>query len=184
MISTFLNRSSPNPQNSAQWFNELRVFKKWKHWIKRILPSYYLTLCSITTSIILFLPLSYREINMSSSWRAILLTSNFISGNDEQYYRKMLLSAEDLFVHTWSLSVEMQWYLIIPAIFVVQRLTTSWEKTFVAGIAGCSITFYLGADNTTAFYSIFARLWQFLCGVAAFLAQDKTVRAFTRGNKK
>ncbi|KIH69270.1 hypothetical protein ANCDUO_00385 [Ancylostoma duodenale] len=73
----------------------------------------------------------------------------------------------------------MQWYLIIPAIFVVQRLATSWEKTFFAGIAGCSITFYFGADNTTTFYSTFARLWQFLCGVAAFLEQDKTVGAFT-----
>ncbi|KAL6737728.1 hypothetical protein Aduo_011347 [Ancylostoma duodenale] len=112
---------------------------------------------------------------MDSSRKAILLTSNFISKNDEQHYQKMLLGAEDLFVHTWSLSVEMQWYLIIPAIFVVQRLATSWEKTFFAGIAGCSITFYFGADNTTAFYSTFARLWQFLCGVAAFLAQDKTL---------
>ncbi|RCN43088.1 hypothetical protein ANCCAN_10921 [Ancylostoma caninum] len=122
---------------------------------------------------------------MGSSRRAVLLTSNFISGNDEQYYQKMLLGAEDLFVHTWSLCVEMQWYLIIPAIFVVQRLTTSWEKTFVAGIAGCSITFYLGADNTTAFYSIFARLWQFLCGVVAFLAQDKTTTsAIPRQYKK
>ncbi|KAL6737727.1 hypothetical protein Aduo_011346 [Ancylostoma duodenale] len=152
--------------------------------MKRILPSYYLTLCSIITSILLFLPSSYRQVNMDSSWKAVLLTSNFVTKNDEQHYQKMLLGAEDLFVHTWSLCVEMQWYLMIPTIFVVQRLITSWEKTFFTGIAGSSIVFYLKVDNTSAFYSIFSRLWQFLCGVAAFLAQDKMVGAFTSGNEK
>ncbi|KAL6737729.1 hypothetical protein Aduo_011348 [Ancylostoma duodenale] len=67
----------------------------------------------------------------------------------------------------------MQWYFIIPTIFVVQRLATSWEKKFFAAIAGCSIAFYLRVDYTTAFYCLFARLWQFLCGLTAFLAQDK-----------
>ncbi|EPB72851.1 hypothetical protein ANCCEY_08065 [Ancylostoma ceylanicum] len=110
---------------------------------------------------------------MDSSQRAVLLISNFITENDEQHYQRMLLGADDLFVHTWSLCVEMQWYLIIPTVFVVQRLTTSWEKTFFAGIAGCSIVFYSRVDNTTAFYSVFARLWQFLFGVATFLAQVK-----------
>ncbi|RCN43083.1 hypothetical protein ANCCAN_10916 [Ancylostoma caninum] len=145
--------------------------------MKRILPSYYLTLCSILTSTVLFLPLPYQQINMDSSRKAVLLISNFITNDDEQHYQKMLLGAEDLFVHTWSLCLEMQWYLIISAIFVIQRLTTSWEKTFLAGIAGCSIVLYLKVDNTTAFYSVFPRLWQFLCGLAAFLAHDKTVRA-------
>ncbi|RCN34890.1 acyltransferase [Ancylostoma caninum] len=147
--------------------------------MKRILPSYYLTLCSILTSTVLFLPLSYRQINMDSSRKAVLLISNFITNDDEQHYQKMLLGAEDLFVHTWSLCLEMQWYLIIPAIFVIQRLTTSWEKTFFAGIAGCSIVLYLRVDNTIAFYSVFTRLWQFLCGVAAFLAHDKRTPALS-----
>ncbi|RCN47370.1 acyltransferase [Ancylostoma caninum] len=140
--------------------------------IKRILPLYYLVIVSILLAILLLLPPYYEEANVKSSWRAIILISNFKKKNIDQDYKDMLIGAEDLFTHTWSLCVEMQWYLLVPIIFVAQRLLTTWQKTYFTGIALCSIGFYLYEDEMLSFYSVFARIWQFSCGVIAFMAQE------------
>ncbi|EPB72633.1 acyltransferase [Ancylostoma ceylanicum] len=101
--------------------------------IKRILPLYYLVIVSILLTILLLLPPYYEEANIRSSWRAIILISNFKKKNIDDDYKDMLIGAEDLFTHTWSLCVEMQWYLLVPIIFVAQRLLTTWQKTFFTG---------------------------------------------------
>ncbi|KIH46928.1 acyltransferase [Ancylostoma duodenale] len=82
--------------------------------IKRIMPLYYLVMNCILISLFSLLPLPFREINIKSSRRAILLITNIRKVDPAQSYSKMLSNAEDLFTHTWSLCVEMQWYLSSP----------------------------------------------------------------------
>ncbi|KIH66150.1 acyltransferase [Ancylostoma duodenale] len=141
--------------------------------IKRILPLYYLAIACILIALFFLLPPSYRSMNIDSSRRAIILISNIKKLDVDANYQKMLVNAEDLFTHTWSLCVEMQWYLLVPLIFVAQRFATAWEKTFFTGVAISSIAFYLLADEMNSFYCVLARIWQFCCGVLALLVQNE-----------
>ncbi|EPB77272.1 acyltransferase [Ancylostoma ceylanicum] len=141
--------------------------------IRRILPLYYLAIACILIALFLLLPSSYRSMNIDSSRRAIILISNIKKVDVDANYQKLLLNAEDLFTHTWSLCVEMQWYLLVPLIFVAQRFATAWEKTFFTGVAISSIVFYFLIDDVNSFYCVLARIWQFCFGVLAELMQNE-----------
>ncbi|EYB89398.1 hypothetical protein Y032_0232g3030 [Ancylostoma ceylanicum] len=67
----------------------------------------------------------------------------------------------------------MQWYLLVPLIFVAQRFATAWEKTFFTGVAISSIVFYFLIDDVNSFYCVLARIWQFCFGVLAELMQNE-----------
>ncbi|EPB70006.1 acyltransferase [Ancylostoma ceylanicum] len=141
--------------------------------LKRILPLYYLVLTCGLIALFNFCPLSYWATNVASSRKAVALITNIkTKENATESYEKMLQDAQDLFVHTWSLCVEMQWYLLVPIVFFAQRQIVKLEKTFFAVIAAISIVYYLKVDEITSFYSVFARTWQFCCGILAFLCQS------------
>ncbi|CAJ0605688.1 unnamed protein product [Cylicocyclus nassatus] len=141
--------------------------------IKRILPLYYMISAAILLLVVLRLP-SFRLINFPSSRKAIFLITNIrLSENDPVMdYEKMLSNADDLFTHTWSLCVEMQWYLLAPLLFFVQNLVPLRRATFFLGITCISLGFYLITDSNTAFYNTFARMWQFCVGIIAFLSSE------------
>ncbi|RCN43749.1 acyltransferase [Ancylostoma caninum] len=164
---------------------DMEVFRSFYYRrIKRILPLYYLAIACILIALFLLLPSSYRSMNIDSSRRAIILISNIRKVDVDANYQKMLVNAEDLFTHTWSLCVEMQWYLLVPLIFVVQRFMTAWEKTFFTGVAISSIAFYLLVDDMSSFYCVFARIWQFCCGVLALLMQNEVRTYFLQEPEK
>ncbi|EPB72631.1 hypothetical protein ANCCEY_08276 [Ancylostoma ceylanicum] len=84
-------------------------------------------------------------VNDVSSRKAILLISNSKKQDADLDYEKEvseLLGAEDLFTHTWSLSVEMQWYFLVPLIFLSQRLITNWRKSFFTGMFVIDVKFF------------------------------------------
>ncbi|CAJ0605612.1 unnamed protein product [Cylicocyclus nassatus] len=83
-----------------------------------------------------------------------------------------LSNADNLFTHTWSLCVEMQWYLLAPLLFFVQNLLPLRRVLFFLGISCISLGFYLTTDSNTAFYNTFARMWQFCVGIIAFLSSE------------
>ncbi|CAJ0605584.1 unnamed protein product [Cylicocyclus nassatus] len=109
-----------------------------------------------------------------SSRKAIFLITNIrLSEKDPVIeYEKMLSNADDLFTHTWSLCVEMQWYLLAPLLFFVQNLLPLRRVLFFLGITCISLGFYLTTDSNTAFYNTFARMWQFCVGIIAFLSSE------------
>ena len=93
-------------------------------------------------------------------------------------------ATENLFLHTWSLSVEEQFYLLWPAIiFVVlkgtasasrergnQRLVIAFALIALLSFSGC---LYLSYHNAiAAYYLPTSRAWQFAIGALAFLASS------------
>ncbi|CAJ0590468.1 unnamed protein product [Cylicocyclus nassatus] len=152
--------------------------------IKRILPLYYMVLLAILLLVILELP-TYRTLNLPRSRRALTFTANIEISKKEplKEYEEMLTNAVDLFTHTWSLCVEIQWYLLVPLLFYVQSLLPFRKITFFSGIALASMEFYFYADNNTAFNSVFARMWQFCAGIIAFSWHHNNTGAFTEAEK-
>uniref|UniRef100_A0A1I7U2N0 Acyl_transf_3 domain-containing protein n=1 Tax=Caenorhabditis tropicalis TaxID=1561998 RepID=A0A1I7U2N0_9PELO len=85
---------------------------------KRILPLYLLFILLTLVALYTMFPDSSLVQNQSSATKALLFVSNRPHTGEEDYFEKLLI-AIDLFTHTWSLSVEIQFYFIVPLIFLI-----------------------------------------------------------------
>ncbi|KAK6726725.1 hypothetical protein RB195_004816 [Necator americanus] len=93
---------------------------------KRILPSYLLMIIlSLTCSRFLFFE-NIQLSNKESAKYALLLTTNIQAADSVKNYETMLSKATDLFTHTWSIAVEMQFYAVFPAIMVIFKVLPVW----------------------------------------------------------
>ncbi|CAJ0598640.1 unnamed protein product [Cylicocyclus nassatus] len=166
LMAMIITRASPMSASSLLTFYYKRI--------KRILPLYYMVLFAVLILVVVKLP-AFRSINFTSSRRALLLIANIKFETDPvKEYERMLKNANDLLTHTWSLCVEMQWYLLAPPLFFLQSLLLP-KTIFFLGIAYASMHFYFIVDDNTAFYNVLARMWQFCAGIIAFVhSDDKT----------
>ncbi|VDM68396.1 unnamed protein product [Strongylus vulgaris] len=146
--------------------------------VKRILPLYYLTIIGILLSLLMIVPRRYQTANIKSAKKALLLTSSVGNNDDQHDYVEKILQAEDLFVHTWPICIVMQWYFLIPLLFIIQRCLISHEKTFFTAITLLSILYYTTTDERTQYNSVLARIWQFVNGVIAYMLERSKVSLY------
>lgn len=157
-----------NEINRSNKFNLFNFFLKR---IKRIYPALIFFLFLFNFIFLLFLTYGDSDyINIIlSSFLSIFGVSNFFyllnpSLNYFQTEFKWL-------IHTWSLSVEMQFYFFTGLFFFFFR---KQEKLFISLlliITLCSFISFLNHFNIyfSNFYSFVSRLWEFLFGVIIFL---------------
>ncbi|PIC34604.1 hypothetical protein B9Z55_014208 [Caenorhabditis nigoni] len=142
---------------------------------KRILPLYLLIiLMSLVALYTVFIETAILQ-NQSSAFRALFFVSNRPKTGEEDYFEKLNL-AVDIFTHTWSLSVEIQFYFVVPIIFLIGNLFPEIFKLGYYCILGItSLSYYLTSSQTVAFNSMFARIWQFLIGMVVYLIYFKKI---------
>ncbi|KIH63503.1 hypothetical protein ANCDUO_06193 [Ancylostoma duodenale] len=69
--------------------------------------------------------------NLESAKYALLFTTNIEATDSVKEYQTMLTRAADLFTHTWSIAVEMQFYAVFPAIFMVFKMLPDYAAMTV-----------------------------------------------------
>lgn len=144
--------------------------------IKRILPVYFLvSSVSIIFAMLIFFP---RDLNgfADSLLSSTFFVSNFYFWQSSGYFS----SAIELkpLVHTWSLSVEEQFYVFWPLtlILVYKFKKPSYKKFsfFVFFTVSLILSYILSkSDPEFAYYSIFTRVFELLIGaIAAIYVKD------------
>ncbi|CAI5455370.1 unnamed protein product [Caenorhabditis angaria] len=168
LMCMLLNKSESdeNSKYSIIWNFYIRRFR-------RILPLYYLVILLSLIFLFKCFPDTAIETNEISAEKALFFISNRLKTDSENYF-EMLSIGTDIFTHTWSLSVEIQFYILAPFIFLLPfRLTTFIVLSIV------SFLYFHFLPMDFAFLNVFARIWQFLCGMLAFLISDRRKSSYS-----
>jgi peptidoglycan/LPS O-acetylase OafA/YrhL len=147
---------------------------------RRILPAlFFVILCTMPLAWLWMVPGQLRDSSQSVAAVSVF-ASNFLFWFHSGYFDP--LAAERPLLHTWSLGVEEQFYLLFPVTFLLfWRLGTRWLGSLVATIAIASLAlaeYWQPWDASAAFYLLPTRAWELSIGVLCALSQ------FTRGQLK
>ncbi|NNM00924.1 MAG: acyltransferase, partial [Gammaproteobacteria bacterium] len=135
--------------------------------LKRLVPALVLVLgVTLLAAGALLLPAEIVRVANSAPFAATWTSNLFFAFADADYFA--ILDGADLFLHTWSLGVEEQFYLVWPlallAIGRSQRRLVSFGLLALAGFAAC--VWLTAAAPLQAFYQMPARIWEFSVGAA------------------
>lgn len=144
---------------------------------KRIFPAYFFTL-SLTTicAIILFTPLNYEQYQ-SSLYRAGLFISNVFFAGFGDYFATNI--TQQPLLHTWSLAVEIQFYLFVPFLFLFftkRTIKVSLVVVSLVLIVWSQIRLQILNEEQAAYYSVFSRIPEFFIGAYIGCLKDEGKR--------
>ncbi|CAI5443750.1 unnamed protein product [Caenorhabditis angaria] len=158
LMCMLLSKSEKTEQSTLSMIQNFYIRR-----FRRILPLYYLIIFISLIFLYAIFPDSAIVINEKSAKQAMMFLSNRLKTDEESYF-EMLSIAVDIFTHTWSLSVEIQFYLLAPLIFLIPSRIASMVYLSI----GSLIYFYQLPPSFT-FINVFSRIWQFLAGMMAFI---------------
>ncbi len=139
--------------------------------IKRLLPALYLMLLvTAVLAVLFFLPHEIKSI-----YQGILVTTVYVA-NTFNYSRVNYFNTfynESPLLHTWSLSIEEQFYLLYPlSLFLMRNLTPKKRIIIIAALvlASFAASFYFNRiDGLYTFYYPQFRVWELGLGSLTFL---------------
>jgi peptidoglycan/LPS O-acetylase OafA/YrhL len=133
---------------------------------RRILPAYLATLavCAVVSAL-LMLPVHVKGIAASLA-AAPLFLSNFVFWKTTDYFSQDL--AYNPLLHTWSLAVEWQFYMLYPLLFLAlrrHRRLIPWAIV-LCGLLSYAVAHVFVARSHTifSFYLLPTRMWEFIAG--------------------
>jgi peptidoglycan/LPS O-acetylase OafA/YrhL len=139
--------------------------------IKRLFPA--LLFCTLVSTLmaLCFLTTTYSEISIRTASKALIAMSNFFLIDKALDYFSLSTSL-NLFTHTWSLSVEEQFYLFYPIVFNLIRKFSKRENSFpvlIIFLTLFSFVAYLNIENPIfSYYSLSSRFWQISMGALTY----------------
>ncbi|MEH6728626.1 MAG: acyltransferase family protein, partial [Hyphomicrobiales bacterium] len=183
VISGYLITSIILRERNGQGFSVASFYERRA---RRILPV-LLTVMLVSTPMawMFLIPEAMRDYCYSIIG-SILFSSNFYFWSEDPYWTTD--SQIRPFLHTWSLAVEEQFYLIMPLVLLLLcRLENKARLTLVCILALASMGIAQWTSSTRpefAFYLLPARMWELLAGtMMAVLEQQRGRANSTRGTQ-
>lgn len=150
----------------------LAVF--WSKRAKRILPAALLTLFVSTVGLIIWAPLSIWKQNLQEILASTFYAQNWLLASHSVDYSAST-NSPSFVQHYWTLSVEEQFYIVLPLIMVcLFSVARSRGTDFRRLLTPClvllfvlSLTysiFFTASTPSQAYFSTFTRAWEFLSG--------------------
>ena len=149
--------------------------------VKRIVPAlFFLILPLLIIGFFIYLPNDYQILTKNAT-ASLLFVSNILYWKDSNYFHPS--SETNVLLHTWSLSVEWQFYLILPIIIaLLYRFFSSNRNKYLFFFGGITFlifilsVWYNKKDPTASFYLLPTRSWEMLAGgIAVFFTDLKNV---------
>lgn len=166
--------------------------------IRRLLPALALVFIVIIPLSVFFAPAGGIDRGLdTAAWAGLFNANTYLSLQSQSYFSTSL--ELNPFLHTWSLSVEEQFYLFFPTVilgtWILARKSRLQNKTVLAGaLSVLAITSLMFSEllvresidtsldtpigviefgRLGAFYSAFSRAWEFLAGALVALLVSK-----------
>ncbi|EFO98445.1 hypothetical protein CRE_02670 [Caenorhabditis remanei] len=163
--------------NHSKIYKLADIFQFYYRRFRRILPLYYLFIAISLIFVHLYLGEFWWKANRRYSLGALFLVPNQLFITDAaDYFHQYLADGTSInaFIHTWSLGVELQFYLLVPFIFFgLQFLkTTVLRLTAVILITLIGMSLFLMINAQFAFNFMLLRLWQFAAGFTALFWKE------------
>lgn len=149
----------------------------WERRVRRLFPALFVVvLATLAVGFVIDLPHEYDNLARSAEAQALLM-ANFFFWEDSGYFA-VAAEAKPL-LHTWSLAVEEQFYLLFPLVLLffstraVNRARLMIWTVFIVSLAW-SVYGTTTAPNA-AFYLLPARAWELMLGALLAVYADRAV---------
>jgi peptidoglycan/LPS O-acetylase OafA/YrhL len=152
--------------------NQFKLFHFYERRIRRVFPALFVVIAfCIPLSWLLMLPNEYRDFGQSLVATS-LFSSNILFSIESGYFSQ--ISELKPLLHTWSLSIEEQYYLVFP-VFVILAWRFGVKFIFVV-LFIVSVLSLIFAELVSifqpkySFYSLMTRCWEILAGALLSLS--------------
>lgn len=150
---------------------------------RRIIPALAVTVLAVLAlGWLLLSPAEYRSLGKHAGG-SLAFISNLLYWQEAGYFDAA--SHEKWLLHTWSLSVEFQFYVLYPILLVAagKVLGRAHLKFFVAGLAALSLALSVYASKAwpeASFFILPTRAWELLAGGLVYLYPLKVTQQRSR----
>lgn len=139
---------------------------------RRIIPALAVMCAALVVFGFVYLPLDDYRDALRTVKSSLLFTSNFLFAKGGNYFDAPL--HENWLLHTWSLSVEWQFYLLYPVILMAMFKYLGDQKTRFALVVLCACSLIAsilvtGENPVFSFYMLPTRAWEMIAGGLVFL---------------
>ncbi len=163
VISGFLITSLIIKNQQKEQFS-LAMF--WGRRIKRIVPAaFVVVIVTLLAGAWILLPEDYEQLAESTIYQQLMLANHFFYQNLNYFDGP---SETKALLHTWSLAVEEQFYLVFPLLLIfLRRYSNRMAASILATLAISSFAYSHWATNnapSAAFFLLPSRMWELLVG--------------------
>lgn len=162
-------------------YHEIEITKKFSFYnfylkrLKRIYPVLFFIISISFILVIFFQPLEFFLNNFKVYLKSLIGISNFYYLALEKDYFDTVFN--DPFAHTWSMGIEIQFYIIFPLLlFCLLKYINFLTNIFLLVlliVAGIFFSNFFQENLKLIFYSIEFRFWEFLFGTLTFFLTQK-----------
>ncbi|GMR52793.1 hypothetical protein PMAYCL1PPCAC_22988 [Pristionchus mayeri] len=142
---------------------------------KRIVPLYSLLLIVLFLLVpLLLLAKDVAKFLTDVVWAAAFATNIHSVVEKTDYFAELFDS--NVLTHTWSLGVEIQYYLVVPFLVNLQRLLGErLTLSYLIVLLTASFSFQCWSSPNVSFNALPSRVWQFLAGGIAHEVKEWSI---------